>query len=195
MRFYFCGQLDCPDWVLREIETLSKLSSIRVKFIVKEVVNAINSANLDIEKVTKHTSKVNFDTGSVKGAVAAFTFILYNAAKYDVPDDVLVKEIMQLGLPKETCTALLGPFAANREKLRAKLRSDTLHVNGLQDVSWRVDYILSSSGLKTVNAPSVKLQLQLAEGTHTFNVDADKFGALISELQKARDLMDLVPQS
>jgi hypothetical protein len=32
-----------------------------------------------------------------QGAVAALTFILFNAVKYDVTEDTLVKEIQQLG--------------------------------------------------------------------------------------------------
>lgn len=38
MRFRFCGDLDCPDWVLAEINTLSKMV---VKFCAKRFTSLI----------------------------------------------------------------------------------------------------------------------------------------------------------
>lgn len=61
-----------------------------------------------------------------------------------------------------------------------------LLVGRLEAVSWRVDYTLSSSELKEVNAPIIQLKLQ-AQGaesgsteTTVFSVSADKFRVLLA---------------
>lgn len=54
------------------------------------------------EKLNKLTTapRLNFTPGDVKALVAALTFVLRNAAKYDVPPEDLDQELQQLGLPR-----------------------------------------------------------------------------------------------
>jgi len=40
------------------------------------------------------------ETGDVKASIAALTFVLSSAAKYNVDGDSLSNELQQLGLPK-----------------------------------------------------------------------------------------------
>ena len=40
-RFEFCGDMDCPDWVLAEIQVLSRLSSVKLKILVSEIIRVI----------------------------------------------------------------------------------------------------------------------------------------------------------
>ena len=37
MKFKLCGGLDCPDWILAEIASLSSISAIKVKQLATEV--------------------------------------------------------------------------------------------------------------------------------------------------------------
>jgi len=61
-------------------------------------------------------------------------------------------------------------------------------VSRLDSVSWRVDYVLSSSELKEVNEPEVHLKLQSQEAesgsteTTVVSVSADKFRVLLTGL-------------
>jgi len=43
------------------------------------------------------------ETGDVKASLAALTFILSSAAKFNVEDRTLSSELQQLGLPKGAC--------------------------------------------------------------------------------------------
>ena len=53
MRFRFCGDLDCPDWVLSEIATLSKLSSVRIKVLVVQILGFCLEGSFNYEKILK----------------------------------------------------------------------------------------------------------------------------------------------
>merc|ERR1711915_579698 len=45
MKFKFCGGLDCPDWILAEIATVAKISSIKFKQLAQEAVTQLLSYN------------------------------------------------------------------------------------------------------------------------------------------------------
>uniref|UniRef100_A0A2I3TKR9 COMM domain containing 4 n=1 Tax=Pan troglodytes TaxID=9598 RepID=A0A2I3TKR9_PANTR len=46
-RFRFCGDLDCPDWVLAEISTLAKMSSVKLRLLCSQVLKELLGQGID----------------------------------------------------------------------------------------------------------------------------------------------------
>ncbi|TRY85127.1 hypothetical protein DNTS_006330 [Danionella cerebrum] len=196
MRFRFCGDLDCPDWVLAEISTLARISSVKMKLLCAQVLKDQFGEDIDYEKIIKLTTDAKFDAGDIKASIAVLSFILLSAAKHDVDSESLSSELQQLGLPKEHTTALCKSYEDKHGALQEKLRESSLRLARLEAVSWRVDYTLSSSELQQVNEPAVQLRLQaqdpLTDSSETtvFSVTADKFRVLLTELKQAQAMMN-----
>ena len=110
MKFRFCGQLDCPDWVLTEIPTLSKIDALRMRLLLKQIA-ADKSVITNYSKVSQHTNDLS-GPNEIKGALACIHFILTMSAKYNISSDVLLAEIQQLGLPKDCSEALVSHYSA-----------------------------------------------------------------------------------
>ena len=123
MRFRFCGDLDCPNWVLSEVAELSKLSGIRVKVLASQVVVNSLEGTFSHEKLLKLVSDDAEGMSILKGMVAAVHFVLVNAARYDVDETSLTQEIQQLGLPKENAEAITKVYREYKEMLRDNLSS------------------------------------------------------------------------
>ncbi|XP_059168423.1 COMM domain-containing protein 4-like [Physella acuta] len=196
MRFRFCGDLDCPDWVLAEINILSKITSVKIKLLAVQVLKDLLGEGIDYDKVHKLTSDAKFETGDIKASIAALSFILSSAAKYDVDGETLSNELQQLGLPKEHTTSLCKSYSDAQVKLQEHFRQTSLRVSNLDSVQWRVDYVLSSSELQQVNEPSVQLKLGVTQGDSAnpepvaFTLTADKFRVLLHELKQAQTIME-----
>uniref|UniRef100_H0V6U8 COMM domain containing 4 n=1 Tax=Cavia porcellus TaxID=10141 RepID=H0V6U8_CAVPO len=189
-RFRFCGDLDCPDWVLAEISTLAKISSVKLRLLCSQVLK-----ELLYEKILKLTADAKFESGDVKATVAVLSFILSSAAKHSVDGDSLSSELQQLGLPKEHAASLCRCYEEKQGALQETLRACSLRLNRLAGVGWRVDYTLCSSLLRSVEEPVVHLQLEVAgaPGARAQPVamvlSADKFQVLLAELKQAQALM------
>ncbi|ESP02680.1 hypothetical protein LOTGIDRAFT_138080, partial [Lottia gigantea] len=185
-RFRFCGELDCPDWVLAEISTLAKMTSVKMKLLCVQVLKDLLGTDIDYDKVSKLTSDAKFETGDVKASIAVLSFILTSAAKYNVDGETLSNELQQLGLPKEHSTSLCKSYSDALEKLKEHLQQQSLRLSHLDSVQWRVDYILSSSELKDVSEPCVQMKLNVKNpdtntvSPVTFTVPADKFRVLLN---------------
>ncbi|XP_060770880.1 COMM domain-containing protein 4 [Neoarius graeffei] len=196
MRFRFCGDLDCPDWVLAEISTLARISSVKMKLLCVQVIKDILDEGIDYDKVAKLTSDAKFESGDIKASVAVLSFILSSAAKHDVDSESLSSELQQLGLPKEHTTGLCKSYEDKHTALQEKLKESSLRLGCLEAVNWRVDYTLSSSELKEVNEPTVQLKLQAQDPesgsteTTVVSVTADKFRVLLTELKQAQAMMN-----
>nr|XP_020663707.1 COMM domain-containing protein 4 [Pogona vitticeps] len=195
VRFRFCGDLDCPDWVLAEISTLSKISSVKLKLICAQVLKDLLGDGIDYEKILKLTSDAKFESGDVKATIAVLGFILSSAAKHNVDSESLSSELQQLGLPKEHATGLCRSYEEKQIPLQESLRRCSLRLNSLDSVSWRVDYTLSSSQLQRVNEPVVHLKLNLKDVDRgnlepiAMTVSAEKFRVLLAELKQAHAIM------
>uniref|UniRef100_A0A8C9T335 COMM domain containing 4 n=1 Tax=Scleropages formosus TaxID=113540 RepID=A0A8C9T335_SCLFO len=188
--------LDCPDWVLAEISTLAKISSVKMKLLCVQVMKDLLGEGIDYDKLAKLATDVKFESSDMKASLAVLTFILLSASKHDVDSESLSSELQQLGLPKEHTTGLCKSYEDKHTALQEKLRETSLRFSRLEGVSWRVDYVLSSSELKEVNEPVVQLQLQTqgaeqnSTQTTVMSIGADKFRVLLMELKQAQALMN-----
>ncbi|KAF2068727.1 hypothetical protein CYY_009948 [Polysphondylium violaceum] len=201
MKFKFCGELDAPDWLLREISTLSKITNIRIKLLTVQVINSLSSGeNIDFEKVEKLVKDAGFALSDIKALVAAIHFIIFNSVKNDVDESTLSTELQQLGLPKEHCDSISRAFREHKEKLRSIFHNSTLKLPSLHSVDWRVDFLLSSNTVQEVNSPSVQLNFNIKNNSngeissHPFEISAKKFNVLYYELKGAKLLMEQMNQ-
>ena len=97
MRFQFCGGLDCPDWVLSEILTLSKLTSIKIRMLCNQAVEDLTKKSCDYEKIKKITKDLNVSDEEVKACFAGLCFIIASAARNNLDRETLDRELQQLG--------------------------------------------------------------------------------------------------
>jgi len=166
MRFRFCGDLDAPDWLLAEIATLSKVTAVRMKLLLKQVVSSLLGTDMDYEKVAKLTSGDSLSGGvsDTKGAVAALRFIVTNSAKYGIDDSTLQLEIQQLGLPKENADALGRAFRESKDVLQERFFAQSLEFPAVRDVEWRVDHVLAASN--GTSGPEVHLKFLVDRDPH-----------------------------
>jgi len=139
MKFLICGNLDAPDWILKEIEVLSKMSAIKFKLLCAEIVKILSGeTEFDYAEMEKFCS--GYDVSSLKAIVAAVTFMLRNAAKYNVKPDIVSLELQQLGLPKRHATDIEGLVASDGIKVRSFLKANLLKLNRIKSIEWRVNY-------------------------------------------------------
>jgi len=210
MRFRFCGDLDCPDWVLAEVATLSKLSSVRVKILVVQILSYCLEGTFNHDKILKLAADNTDGLADIKGCVAAVHFIVTNAAKYDLDEGSLVQEIQQLGLPKENSEAIARQYREHKDSLRTRFADQSYRISKLVSTEWRVDQVVASSSSVAGGGagaedgtgnlgPLVHLKLTIDTKPHeaggsgveelAFEVQPDKLDVLVQELALAKALM------
>ena len=53
MKFAFCGNLDCPEWVLSEVAVLNRMSAVKLKLILGQIVKKLTGVPFDNERLLK----------------------------------------------------------------------------------------------------------------------------------------------
>ncbi|NXT98626.1 COMD4 protein, partial [Buphagus erythrorhynchus] len=188
-RFRFCGDLDCPDWVLAEISTLAKIlkcpppaccgpaapppsppqSSVKPNLICAPLLRDLLGEATDYDKTLKLTSDAKLGDHCCS----------YHHAPME-PSSRDGQQCIGEYLAKGTELTLPpvcrvrgceGDFILS-SAAKHDVDSESLPMSQLGSVRWRVDYTLSSSELQEVNEPVVHL---------TFNVrdrESDKMTAV-----------------
>jgi len=200
MRFRFCGGEDCADWILAEIFTLSKLSSIKLKLLCQQILQSILTNSLDFAEAQKLVGE-KFESSDLKASIRALQFILVTSAKHSVDGPSLSSELTQLGLPKEHANGLVKVYDENFEKLTNKLRSSVLRLTKLNDIQWNLYDVKAAKNADDIYLPVVTMNINYDDNTVinddnlkktksiAFSMNAEKFALLLADLQAARDLM------
>ena len=212
MKFKFCGDRDAPDWLLAEMFTISKLSSVRVRVLCGALVERVRARALSGDSTTTSTARAAKDddgggggdgvdyatfrklvdgtitAGDVEAVIAGLEYTIESAARYDVDERALGRELEQLGLPKEHADAVCKPYGKSREALREALVRGTMRVNALKDMSWGVTF---ASDVDDEGSLAVRLKLDTtAHGCVNVDVSEEKFRVLLGELKAVKALMD-----
>ena len=56
----------------------------------------------------------------INSIIACLEFIISNSCCYDISENILTKELIDLGLPKENVEQIVKIYKANKDKLRLK---------------------------------------------------------------------------
>jgi hypothetical protein len=145
MKFKFCGDQDCPEWILSEMAILSKLSSVRVRLLAKQLlIHLLEQTPLYYDKLHKYanSSRVYIDDIELKAIMNTINFILTNAARFKINAEILYPELEQLGLPSDVSRSLSKIYHSYHELLLTKLQTQTLKQNSIDSIHWRVNYVL-----------------------------------------------------
>ena len=199
------------------MSTISKLSSVRVKLLVGQVVRRLVDGEMDYAKIAR-LAEGGVAEGDVRAAVAALHLIVTGGAKHDVEETILAKELEQLGLPKEHSDAVCRPYGKDKERLRAALVDAVVRVDNLVSSRWELCVTgpemettqeRGSDGESRVNvgeragarveadenlagvAVSVAMDWELARrGAVEVVADETRIASLLHQLRAARDALD-----
>lgn len=62
----------------------------------------------------------------ITSILASLDYIIANSVRYGVTDETLLKDLIDLGLPKENCESITKGYRENSQKLREKKENQTI---------------------------------------------------------------------
>ena len=57
MKFKFCGNIDCPEWLITEISFLNKINAVKLRIVTTNICTTIISGENKPEKSIKMKKK------------------------------------------------------------------------------------------------------------------------------------------
>jgi COMM domain containing 4 len=144
MKFKFCGNIDCPEWLITEITFLTKISTIKLRIICNNLINSLLNDYKNLKDIQKSLEEMNFSDEEATIIISVIEFIIKNSAKFDVEDLILNQELQQLGLPQENADSISKVFKNQKENLRKKMRNDVFKFNKIESIDYKINYILAS---------------------------------------------------
>jgi COMM domain containing 4 len=198
MRFRFCGDLDCPDWLLAEVAAMAQLEKHDMSIIATEVLSFIlkragdgfvDGTECAVNLVEKLPS---ISVSHLEGFSVAVHFMLTNSAKHNVDSSSLSQEIMQLGMDREHAAVIKDIYENNKEEFRRIAADTSYRLNRLMKAEWRIDQILVSSNSDEGEYSEEKVavvKLTLDRGTLAFEINEDRLDILLYELSNVRTAM------
>lgn len=145
MKFKFCGNIDCPEWLISEITFLTKISSIKLRIISNNLINCLISDTKNLKDILKSIEEMNFSEEESIIIVSSLEFIIKNSTKFDVEDIILNQELQQLGLPQENADSITKVFKNHKENLNKKLIKETFSFNQISNIDYKISYVLANS--------------------------------------------------
>jgi len=110
MKFAFCGNLDCPEWILSEVAILNRMSAIKLKLILGQIIKKMTMQAFDQDRLNKLCRDQNFDKEETKVVLALIEFLLSQPVRYCITDKVFSKDLLQMGVAIENANALVKVF-------------------------------------------------------------------------------------
>ena len=142
MKFKFCGNIDCPDWLITEIVYLSKITPVKLRILGNLICKYIMKEG-DTVKINKILEEMNLTQEEITIVISSLCFIIRSSGKFNVDDMILSQELQQLGLPQDTADAISKVYKKNKDILRNYLKEDIFSFNRVSDVHYKTSYSMA----------------------------------------------------
>merc|ERR1711957_708290 len=96
MRFDFCGNTDCPEWALAEVQLLNRMSAVKLKLMLAQIVKKMCGQHYEYDKIAKLCRDQKFDIDETKVAMAVVEFLLSQSCKHQTSEKVFSKWVWPL---------------------------------------------------------------------------------------------------
>ncbi len=143
MKFKFCGNIDCPEWLISEITMLTKVTNIKLRIISNNLINCILNNGKSLPDLRKALEEMKFNSDDSSIIISVLEFIFKNSSKFEIEDIVLNQELQQLGLPQENADSISKVFKNQRENLKNKLKDQVFSFSKVLGVEHKVSYLLA----------------------------------------------------
>ena len=142
MKFKFCGNVDCPDWLITEITYLTKITPVKLRILGNLICKYIMKEG-DTQKINKILEEMNLSSEEITIVISSLCFIIKSSAKFNVDDLMLSQELQQLGLPQDNADAISKVYKKNKEILRKYLKEDIFSFNKINDIHFKTSYCMA----------------------------------------------------
>ena len=201
MKFKFCGNRDCPDWLITEIIFLTKISSVKLRILSNQICKFILNKGENINDIKKILLDLNLSEKEASIVISVLDFIFRNASKFDVDDNILNQELQQLGLPQEIAESISKVFKREKNKLREFLKYDVFSFNSINNIDYKFSYSLcnqfnnfdyiNEKESEEINEENYtiksleKIRINLNfDDKYLLNIDKEILGKLIQDLEQ-----------
>ncbi|EKE42931.1 hypothetical protein ENUP19_0242G0011 [Entamoeba nuttalli] len=134
MKFQFCGGLNVPDWLLKEIGTVQRLSNEEVNEISIEIINnIIKKEGFKQEEITEICERRQLSESDLRGIITAIRFVICSSAQYDISSEVLLEEELEIGMDIEIAESISKIYGEYKESLQGILTQKTLKLPQIQN--------------------------------------------------------------
>lgn len=134
MKFRFCGEADCPDWLLMQINSLSNLSPPKLQELCEIVVQPLIGKEMDYIQLKNFAKAASLELSEVKACVSAVQQILKSGSCYAVSPSDLGQELEQLGLDRQHSQAIVEVYSKERNEIMNRLKDCMIRTGRLNDV-------------------------------------------------------------
>ncbi|KAH0789217.1 COMM domain-containing protein 4 [Histomonas meleagridis] len=190
MLFKFLGNSDAPDWIISELNTLSYVSSVRIKFILLQVLNLLIEAEVDFDEIYRHLADAQLNESQTRSVLAVLSFIIQNAVRFNVDPEDLSQELQQLGTPLSHTSTITRFYRENRQTLRKYFRNNFQRFSEVSVFDFRSDIILEKKGGNNFPKGSLCLRFSPKNGnTFSFAMTSEQAEDLSRELKAAIEAM------
>ena len=142
MKFKFCGNVDCPDWLITEITYLTKITPVKLRILGNLICKYIMKEG-DTQKINKILEEMNLSSEEITIVISSLCFIIKSSAKFNVDDLMLSQELQQLGLPQDNADAISKVYKKNKEILRKYLKEDIFSFNKINNIHFKASYCMA----------------------------------------------------
>ena len=142
MKFKFCGNVDCPDWLITEIIYLSKITPVKLRILGNLICKYIMKEG-DTQKINKILEEMYLSPEEITIVISSLCFIIKSSAKFNVDDLIFSQELQQLGLPQDNADAISKVYKKNKDILRNYLKEDIFSFNKINDIHFKTSYCIA----------------------------------------------------